>query len=314
MRNWFEYAIVLVVRALVRVFPRWISLGIGDTLGLFFYLVYRRRRELAVANLRAAFPFRTERECYEILRSTFSHFGRHVVELLIFNAVNHDQTTNFIEIKGEKWVQKAMAQGKGVMYYTGHFGYWELLLMVHALRFKPMVIVARTLDNPFLERLMEKIRTRVGTRAISRHGAVRGLLRALRNNESVGMLIDQHTQSSSSVMVDFLNRPAATTSALASLALRTGAPVIPVFALPLPGGNYRLIYEPPVEPPAENDPDPVRTYTQRCTNVLEEYVQQYPNLWLWMHRRWRVDATGLGIDPKTAVVSTNTVARKDVFP
>jgi len=314
MRNWFEYAIVLVVRALVRLFPRWISLGIGDTLGWFFYLLYRRRRELAISNLRVAFPSRTERQCREILQSTFSHFGRHVVELLIFTAVNIDQTTNFIEIEGEEWVKQAMAQGKGVMYYTGHFGYWELLLMVHALRFKPMIVVARTLDNPLLERLMEKIRTRVGTRATPRHGAIRVLLKALMNNESVGMLIDQHTQSSSSVMVDFLNRPAATTSALAALALRTGAPVIPVFALPLPGGSYRLIYESPVEPPAKNDPDPVRTYTQRCTNVLEKYVRQYPNLWLWMHRRWRVDAGGVGIDPKTAVVSPNTVVRKDVCP
>ena len=88
-------------------------------------------------------------------------------------------------------------------------------------------------------------------------------------------------------------RPAATTSAVAMLALRTGAPVIPVFALPLEGGRYRLVYEAPVEPPADDDPDPVHTYTQRCTDVLEMYVRRYPELWLWMHRRWRADADGV---------------------
>ena len=93
--------------------------------------------------------------------------------------------------------------------------------------------------------------------------------------------------------------PASTTSAIAALALRTGAPIIPVFALPMPRGRYRLVYEPPVEPPGPDDPDPVRTYTQRCTDVLEEYVRRYPHLWLWMHRRWRAPAgPGSASDPE----------------
>src|SRR5207253_4959096 len=90
------------------------------------------------------------------------------------------------------------------------------------------------------------------------------------------------------VYVDFFNRPAATTSALAAVALRTGAPVVPVFALPLPGGRFRLIYEHPVEPPRGDDEDAIREFTQRCTDVLEMYVRRYPHLWLWMHRRWRM--------------------------
>jgi KDO2-lipid IV(A) lauroyltransferase len=87
--------------------------------------------------------------------------------------------------------------------------------------------------------------------------------------------------------VDFFNRPAATTSALAALALRTGAPVIPVFALPLPGGRFRMVYEHAVDPPPADAPDALRDFTQRCTDVLEMYVRRYPGLWLWMHRRWR---------------------------
>ena len=101
------------------------------------------------------------------------------------------------------------------------------------------------------------------------------------------MLIDQHIQTADAVYVDFFNRPAATTSALAALALRTGAPVVPVFALPLPGGRFRMVYEHAVEPPPADDPDAIREFTQRCTDVLEMYVRRYPELWLWMHRRWR---------------------------
>ena len=112
-------------------------------------------------------------------------------------------------------------------------------------------------------------------------------MRELAANRGVALLIDQHLHSSDAVYVDFFNRPAATTSALAALAIRTGAPVIPVFALPMPGGRYRFIYERPVPPPKEGSPDAVREFTQRCTDVLEMYVRRDPALWLWMHRRWR---------------------------
>ena len=90
----------------------------------------------------------------------------------------------------------------------------------------------------------------------------------------------------------FFGRPAATTSALAALALRTGAAVVPVFSLPLEGGRYKLVFEAPVAPPQADTPDAVREFTQRCTDVLEMYVRRRPELWLWMHRRWREERVG----------------------
>ena len=138
-----------------------------------------------------------------------------------------------------------------------------------------------------LHHLLESVRGRTGNSVIYRRGAIRRVLRALADNQAVAILIDQHIQSADAVYVDFYNRPAATTSALAALALRTGAPVVPVFALPQPGGRFRMVYEHAVAPPPGDDPDAIRAFTQRCTDVLEMYVRRYPDLWLWMHRRWR---------------------------
>jgi KDO2-lipid IV(A) lauroyltransferase len=135
--------------------------------------------------------------------------------------------------------------------------------------------------------LLEGIRTSTGNAVIYRQGAMRRVLRELGGNRGIALLIDQHLHTPDAVYVDFFHRSAATTSALAALALRTGAPVIPVFALPLAGGRYRFVYESPVEPPREESPDAVREFTQRCTDVLEMYVRRHPELWLWMHRRWR---------------------------
>ena len=311
-RHRLEHWAVTVVAAVVRVLPRQVSLALGSGLGFLFYALHGPRRQLALDNLRAAFPDRTDAEYSAILRRTFSHFGRHVIELLLFERMSPAEMMRVSDPEGEEWVEQAVAGGKGVMYYTGHFGYWELLIMRHAYRFEPVVMVARTLDNPLLERVIDRIRTRVGTRVIPRQGAVRGLMRALLEQRSVGMMIDQHIQDRSAVIVEFFNRPASTTSAIAALALRTGAPIIPVFALPQPGGRYRMIYEAPIEPPPDDDPDPIRTYTQRCTDLLEMYVRRYPELWLWMHRRWRVpigsESDGTGSEVETAQGQT---ARED---
>ena len=289
-RHRLEYAAVLAVRAVARGLPRPLSLGLGTALGRLFHVLHRPRRELAVANLRAAFPARSDGECRAILRATFEQFGRHVVDFLNFSGMRPEQVLGLVEVEGAAHVERAEAQGRGVMYFTGHFGSWELQVIAHAYRFRPIVMVARRLDNPLLERLIERLRGRTGTRVVPRRGAVRGLLGALKRRESVGMMIDQHMQDRSAVQIDFFGRPAATTSAIAALALRTGAPVVPVFAVPLPRGRYRLVYAPAVEPPPPDDPDPVRTYTQRCTDVLETYVRRHPHLWLWMHRRWRAPA------------------------
>ena len=165
-----------------------------------------------------------------------------------------------------------------------------------------MSVLARPLDNRLLHDLLERVRGRTGNSVIYRRGALRRVLRALAANHAVAVLIDQHIATADAVYVDFFNRPAATTSALATLAFRTGAPVVPVFALPLPGGRFRMVYEHPVEPPAGDDETSVRQFTQRCTDVLEMYVRRYPELWLWMHRRWRdqPDSNGGGMFPAAA--------------
>ena len=295
VRHRLEYLAVLGVRVAVRLIPRrWLVSG-GAWLGALFYRLDRRRRVTAVTNVRAAFPVRTEAECRAIVRGAFATLGRHVFDLLRFDTMSLEHMMDLVDFEGEERVEQALASGRGVMFYTGHFGFWELQIMVHAARFAPILMVARTLNNPLLEAMIARVRTRVGTRVIPRQGAVRGLLRGLLAHQSVGMMIDQHMLDRSAVTVEFFNRPAATTSSIAALALRTGVPVIPVFALPLPGGRYRMIYETPVEMPDPERPEAVRVLTQRCTDVLEMYVRRYPELWLWMHRRWRVDeASGTG--------------------
>lgn len=295
MRYYLEYLIVKSVDLAVRPLPMTVVRRLGEALGMMFYLVDRVHRRIALANLDVAFPARTPDDRRTIAKSMFQHFGRLLLELLKYASLSDEQKLALVEWDGVERVQLAYAQRKGILFCTGHFGFWEQQALAHALKLEPMAVMARPLDNPRLHDLLERVRMSNGNPVLYRRGAVRKALRLLSEGRAVGILIDQHMTSPDAIYVDFFGRPAATTSTLAALAIRTGAPVIPLFAFPLPGGRYRMIYEHPVEPPRRDSPDNVREFTQRCTDVLEMHVRRHPELWLWMHRRWR-DAPGPALD------------------
>ena len=300
-RHKLEYWMVVAVRGLVRILPDAAGRALGSFVGLIAYTLDPRHRRVAISQLQAAFPRKSHRECTAIARATFMHFGRLLIAVLRFSTLSRDAMRARVEFEGDERVRAALAAGKGAIIVTGHFGFWELGGLAHPFVLPPFSVLARPLDNPLLHTLLEQIRCATGNKVIYKQGALRRVLRALEQNECVAILIDQYSQQAESVAVDFFGRPAPTTAALAALALRTGAPLVPAVALPLPNGRYRMVYEPPIELPAKDSPEPVRELTQRCADVLEMYVRRYPHLWLWMHRRWR---------DGEAVANT----RLDVFP
>jgi Kdo2-lipid IVA lauroyltransferase/acyltransferase len=289
VKHRLEYAVVRTLFAVVRFLPDWLVRVVGAALGLAFYTLDRAHRRIAHQNIAQAFPGRSRRERRAIARGAFVHFGRLLVDLLKFSTLSPKAMLARVEFDGEDRARLAYAQGRGVLFFTGHFGFWELHALVHALRLEPFSVIARPLDNPYLNSLLEQIRQRTGNPVIYRQGMIRPVMRTLQAGHGIAVLIDQHIQPRDAVTVDFFDRPAATTSAIAALALRTGAPVVPCFALPLGDHRYRMVYEHPIEPPEAESEHAIRDFTQRCTDVLEMYVRRHPELWLWMHRRWRED-------------------------
>jgi KDO2-lipid IV(A) lauroyltransferase len=291
VRRHLEYLLVKALQTVVGVLPNALVMACGDAVGAVFFMLDRAHRRVAEANLARAFPSRPAAERRAIVRGAFSHFGRLLFEILKFSTRSPEQILERVEFDGDERVRLAYGQGKGVLFITGHFGFWELHAVAHPLHFEPIGVLARTLDNERLNTLLEQIRQRTGNTVIYRQRSIRRVMRLLSERHGVAVLIDQHIQGPDAVYVEFFERPAATTSAVAALALRTGARVVPLFALPLGGGRYRMIYEHAVEPPRQRgdqtETDRIRDFTQRCTDVLEMYVRRHPELWLWMHRRWR---------------------------
>jgi KDO2-lipid IV(A) lauroyltransferase len=289
VRYRIEAALVRGLEGLVRLLPMSGVRRTGAALGRFVHTVDGFHRRIALANIAMALPSKSLEERRATVRSVFAHFGSVLLELIKVGTLTNDEILAHLETEGEERVRQAYAKGHGVLLFTGHFGYWEVGAMALALRVQPVAVMARPLDNPYLHHMLERIRTRAGNSVIYRQGAIRKVLQALAANRAVAILIDQHLHTPDAVYIDFFSRPAATTNALAALALRTGAPVIPAFIMPLPHGRYRVVFEHAVEPPASDSPDAVREFTQRCTDVLEMHIRRHPDLWLWMHRRWRAD-------------------------
>jgi KDO2-lipid IV(A) lauroyltransferase len=289
MRFRIEAALVRGLEGIVRLLPMSAVRRTGAALGRFVHAVDGFHRRIALANIAMALPSKSLEERRATVRSVFGHFGSVLLELIKIGTLTNDEILAHLETEGEERVRQAYAKGRGVLLFTGHFGYWEVGALALALRVQPVAVMARPLDNPYLHHMLERIRTRLGNSVIYRQGAIRKVLQALAANRAVCILIDQHLHTPDAVYIDFFSRPAATTNALAALALRTGAPVIPAFIMPLPQGRYRVVFEHAVEPPASDSPDAVREFTQRCTDVLEMHIRRHPDLWLWMHRRWRTD-------------------------
>jgi KDO2-lipid IV(A) lauroyltransferase len=287
VRDAIEYWTVVGVRAVATRMPDAIVRAWGSALGLMFYALDRAHRRVALTNLEQCFPNKPAGVRRTIARATFMHFGQVLLKLLTFSALSAEQMLERAEYEGDERVRLAYAKGKGILFFTGHFGFWECQAIAHGVKLRPIGVLARSLDNARLNGLLERIRTSTGNHVIYRQGAVRRVLKTLAAGEGVAMLIDQHMHSPDAIWVSFFRRPAATTSTLAAIAIRTGAAVIPVFAHPLPGGRYRFVYESPVQPPDGDGPEAIREFTQRCTDVLEMHVRTRPELWLWMHRRWR---------------------------
>jgi KDO2-lipid IV(A) lauroyltransferase len=192
-----------------------------------------------------------------------------------------------LSLEGREHLDRVMATHGRALVLTAHLGNWELLAAAHRLTPYPLAIVVRPLDAGWLNTLAEEARRKTGVELIAKQGALRPVLDALRRGRMVGILLDQNTARRESVFVPFFGRPASTSRALALLALRTGAPILPIFARRA-DGRHRVVIAPPIMPQSRGASEAaVAELTARCTAAIEAAIRAAPEQWLWSHDRWR---------------------------
>ncbi len=265
-----------------------------EKLGRGLARVYLRasgsRRRILMHNLAEAFPEKGPEEIARIARASAEWLGAAFAEFLEVSSLSEEQVRSRIRIAGEENLRRARQRGKGVFLLSAHIGGWELGAIRAGMLGEPIAPVVRPLDNPHLERELARRRTRFGNRLIAKRDAARDILRAMSRGETVAILVDQNVLAQEAVFVPFFGRLAATTPALALLQLKTDAAVVPVFTWPEGGGRYRLEFETPIlseEFAGLPRGEAVRRATARYMEVTEAAVRRAPEVWLWMHNRWR---------------------------
>ena len=233
-------------------------------------------QNLAMAGLPASTIDGMYRSITRLIR-TFAEFPR-------MNATNIGQ---WIRYDGFEHFAEAKRRGNGVLFATAHLGNWELSAFAHALMAEPMSVVVRPLDNPVLDRFVSARRALSGNRILGKKDFLRGILEALRRNEAAGILIDQDA-GPGGIFVDFFGRQASVDAGFAKLAHKTGAAVIPGFALWSDAEQRHVLkFLPIVEMTGDLASD-----TQRLHSILEQQIRAHPDQWLWMHRRWKTRPPG----------------------
>jgi KDO2-lipid IV(A) lauroyltransferase len=259
----------------------------GARLGALSRRVLRSRDRLAMRNLRETFPSRSEKELREILDSAWRYFGWEMLEFVRAQAYPLEELAERCPFVNAEILEQARARGKGTVLISGHYGGWEiggLALMAHV---NDVRTVARPLDNELLERELAASRARTGAEVVDRRRAARALLRGLSENAVIVLLPDQAVQPREGVLVPFMGRKAWTTDAPAKLALRGGATIVFAFCIP-DRTRHRLEFEGPivVDELNESERNPV-ALTERINDVISRRIAAHPELWLWMHDRWK---------------------------
>ncbi|HXZ12380.1 MAG TPA: lysophospholipid acyltransferase family protein [Candidatus Sulfotelmatobacter sp.] len=294
MREWLEYAAAWTGLKALGLLPRSAARFVGAGFAGVAFALRRPLGRAAEFNLGIAFPEMKEPERRRIIRGMVQQVGWMAGEFSQFPRYTRDKIENIVVYDGFENFEAARRKGKGVLFLTGHMSAWELSSFAHAAYGHPLHFLVRPVANPRVDALINNYRCRSGNQPIEKNRSAREVLRVLKEGGVVGILADHNTWLDEAVFVDFFGVPAATTSGLARIALRTQAPVVPGFLIwDEQRRRYRLRFEPAVEMVRTGNEDAdVRENTARFTKVIEEHIRAHPEQWLWAHKRWKTRPPG----------------------
>jgi KDO2-lipid IV(A) lauroyltransferase len=307
--NRLEFILFSFFGLIIRLLPLWLAQLTGRFIGSVGYLVARRRRGIAIDNLRHAFPDKTREEIKRIALGAFQSYAICISEFLWFPRLTPKRLRRLVRVINVDLAEEAHSRRKGVVFLSGHFGNWELSALAggHFTGY-PMTIIVQNQRNRLVNRVINRYRCIWGNSVVPMESSAREVLKKLSEGQAVGILADQSAPMEGRY-VDFFGRPAATHDGPAIFSLRTGAPIVIGFLVRQTNGRYELTYE---EVPTGDLNDyserNVAELTRRHVALLEKYVRQYPDQWLWMHRRWKHSdkAPKMKTEAATAEISPRT--------
>ncbi len=288
-----ETGLAVILSVPLAILPFGWSVKAGAILGLLLFYLWKSRRRIAIENLARAVAngsLHVDRPVESIIRDAFRNLGRSAAEVVKIYYGHGRNAVDAVRIDGYEHFAEARRRGKGVIFITGHCGNWELLAIAASIKLSPLAVIARRIDNSFVNGFVERVRRKYGNTVIYKKGALKRALQELKRNACIGILMDQAVIPEEGYVIDFLGRGAWTTKMPALIARKTEAAVLPAF-IHREGDSHRITIFPAVKLSDKGDTEQaVREDTERFSSFIEEYIRRHPDEWLWIHRRWkRVD-------------------------
>jgi len=281
------YTLLLFIDKLFLLIPYNISIRFARFCSKLVYIVLGKYRRLTKKHLKLAFGnTKTEKEISKIARKVFIYLGLNLIEILSLPKIKN-RLSSMIDIRDIKKIDDALAKGKGAVAVTGHFGNWELIPIIFALKGYAANVIARPIYYDKYNEWVTSLRSDMGVNVIYRTDSPKKVLRLLHKNELVGIAPDQDIDSVDGVFVDFFGRKTYTPTGPVKIAMAAGSPIVPIFIV-RDGRKHTIhIEDPIVVENTDNKPAAIKEYTQKWSNAVESYVRKYPEQWVWMHERWK---------------------------
>ncbi len=289
IKNWLIYILVKGGLRWINSVHRSTAIKFLQTLSLSGFYLVRSERQKTITHLTMVYgKEKSKREIYEMAKAVFLNLGRNMADAFRIPCYNSQNIDRIVHIKGLDKLDRALQKGKGVLALTCHVGNWELLGGYLAMKGYPVNVVGAPIYDPRLDELVVNNRMQSGMKYIARGAATKAIIKALTNNEIVGLLIDQDTKHVEGVFVNFLGISAYTPVGPVILAMKTQATIIPL-GIHIQKDNTHLIeIDDELELVFTDDEKADRVLnTQKCSDAIEKFVRQYPTQWVWMHRRWK---------------------------
>jgi Kdo2-lipid IVA lauroyltransferase/acyltransferase len=262
--------------------PSFVRWGLAYLLAFLWFDVLRIRRKVMLANLKIAFPEKSNRDHVSIARQSLRYQGWNLVEYSFLPWINKENVDQIFEFHGLDIIDRALAKGKGVLLLTLHLGHGDLGTAALAIKGYPVVLVSKVFKLKWLNDLWFGMREKVGVRFVPPRNSSYALLKALKKNEAVIMVNDQFTGPPIGVRTTFFGKETGTAAGLAVMSQRSGAPVVSVYIYRMENGRHAIHFA--REVPSEG---PVERVTQGFNDELESFVRMYPDQWMWLHKRWK---------------------------
>lgn len=292
-RHRIEFRGLQLLLLLVRVLPETILHRVLRGLVFFFAGLSGRYHKILRNNLSLAFPEMNAARRRHLARRIYRHFSLLLADNLLKLSGREPRLKRPLNISGLNHLEAALSRGRGVILYSAHFGNWEMIPSILAEKTgRRITNIARPMDNPLVEKLVSSFRNHPGTAIVYKKNALRVILECLKNNEMVGVLIDQNTVPREALFVDFFGRPATVNPVMAQLSLKKNIPLLSAFLHYEDAGAVSLEIGTETNLNAFSGTEGLQNLLQEMTSRIEEKIRRHPEQWLWFHNRWKTKPQG----------------------